>query len=280
MQRALTAILAVLAFGSTLSASADAARRDSLSRLLDRTVAAHPNALWHIVHELCVPDMRASGNPTPCASVNLAGGYAVINDVQSPYQVLLLPTARVTGIESPALLEKTSPNYWQAAWSARKLLERRVGRPVPREEIGLAVNSVPGRTQNQLHIHVSCIQPYVLKILVRYGSVISSRHWSYLHVGHHGHPYRVRWFPGDELGARDPFKILARADPKARADMGQETLVILGASRPNGQPGFVMLSDNVDAASHDLAAGEELLDHECRVLSAPLGGNIHTPISN
>ena len=57
--------------------------------------AGHGNALWHIVHGLCTRDMRNSGNPAPCVSVDFAGGYAVLKDIQgkTQYLLMLLPTS-------------------------------------------------------------------------------------------------------------------------------------------------------------------------------------------
>ena len=100
--------------------------------------SADPNALWHIVHDLCVPDMKASGLPAPCTAVDMNGRYAVLKDIRGTTQLLLIPTDRVSGIESPKLLETGAPNYWQDAWSAKPLFEKRAGQQVPREDLGLA----------------------------------------------------------------------------------------------------------------------------------------------
>src|SRR5579872_4100449 len=130
-------------------ATAAGARSALISKLMDKTVAAHPNALWHIVHSLCTVDMKTSGHPAPCTAVNLSVGYAVLKDIQGDTQYLVIPTARVAGIESPALLGDSSPNYWQAAWSARRYFEASAHAQVPRDDIGLAVNSALARTQDQ-----------------------------------------------------------------------------------------------------------------------------------
>jgi CDP-diacylglycerol pyrophosphatase len=247
--------------------SGGVARPSSAKDWAEGAVAAHPNALWHIVHDLCVTDEKASGQPAPCVSVNLDEGYAVLKDIQGPTQYLLLPTERVTGIESPALLADGSPNYWRAAWGVRGLFEKRVGHAVPREDISLAVNSADGRTQNQLHIHIDCVRADVADALKQNLRQIGPR-WSKLKLGPAGHRYNVRWLDGADLGPRDPFKILARTDPVARADMGRETLVLVGARRPGGAPGFVLLSDRSDGSWINRGAGEELQDHQCKVLSA------------
>jgi len=261
---AISAIAGAALLGVTLTRPS-AADASSAGHLVEDAVSAHPNALWHIVHDLCVTDQKASGQPAPCVSVNLAGGYAVLKDLQGPTQYLVIPTARVTGIESPDLLSDASPNYWQAAWAERSRFEQKVGHPTPRQYFSLAVNSQDGRTQNQLHIHVDCVRASVAAALKLHLRQIGPR-WSKLALGATGHRYNVRWLDGAELGPRDPFKILARTDPVARADMGRETLVLVGAKRPNGAPGFVLLSDRSNGSWTDRGAGEELQDHSCKVL--------------
>jgi CDP-diacylglycerol pyrophosphatase len=126
-----------------------------------RASAADPDALWHVVHDLCVTDAKVSGAPAPCSKVDLAHGYAVLKDIRGDTQLLLIPTDRVTGIEDPKLMAADAPNYWQDAWDARPIFEKRAGRAVPREALGLAINSLYGRTQNQLHIHIDCVRPSV-----------------------------------------------------------------------------------------------------------------------
>ena len=81
--------------------------------------AADANALWHIVSEQCVPDQKQNHSPKPCEQVDLAGGYAVLKDLVGNTQYLLIPTARISGIESPAVLAPNAPNYWADAWHAR-----------------------------------------------------------------------------------------------------------------------------------------------------------------
>jgi CDP-diacylglycerol pyrophosphatase len=71
---------------------------------------------------------------------------------------------------------------------------------------------------------------------------------------------------GEDLADRNPFKLLADADPMARAEMGLETLVVAGAVFEDGSPGFILLSDRFDPSMHDAASGESLLDHGCQVL--------------
>jgi len=261
---AAAAVLAVLALLAAPAAGAPHLR--SLKHAVARAEAAHPNALWHIVHGLCLRDMNVSGNPAPCAKVDLAGRYAVVKDVERKTQYLLVPTDHVTGIESQSLLAPGSPNYWHQAWKARGLMERQLGRPIPRDNIGLAINSMTGRTQDQLHIHIDCVKPDVRRALAMASPKLGP-HWRRLDLGPRFDLYRARWMADGDLATTDPFKLLARTDAAARADMGRETLALIPTTRPDGVPGFVLLADRTDDA-HD-AAAEELLDHKCQVLQSP-----------
>jgi CDP-diacylglycerol pyrophosphatase len=71
---------------------------------------------------------------------------------------------------------------------------------------------------------------------------------------------------GADLGARDPFRLLAGGDPAAAADMGAETLVVLPTGDGDRRPGFILLSDHANLLKLDRASGEDLLDHTCAVL--------------
>jgi len=224
--------------------------------------AADPNALWHIVHDLCAANMRANSDPTPCLAVE-SGGWAVIKDIHGATQLLLIPTDRITGIESARLLAPGSPNYFAAAWAAQGLFERRAGRPIPREALSLAVNSRYGRSQEQLHIHIDCLRPDVMRTLRAQQRWIGRR-WAPLPATLRGHRYRAMRLDGADLGARDPIKLLA-TEPAARADMGRETLVVAGARFADGRDGFILLSDRA-IPGRDQGSGEELQDHGCAVL--------------
>lgn len=261
-RRAAPALLAAaLALPVLALAMIGAGRAGVLGTMLRMTSRTHPNALWHVVHDLCVTDMTTSGNAAPCAKVDLAGGYALLRDPEHPTQVLLAPTARVVGIESAQLQGKDSPNYWQAAWSARSLLEQRVGRSLPRQTVGLAVNSSSSRTQEQLHIHIDCVRPEVTAALEAEAPRLGA-HWRAVRSPRLLPGLHARWIAGEELGAADPFKLLARADPAARADMKNEGLFLMGAVRA-GRPGFILVSRHDDPPAN-IAPAEAMLDHQCR----------------
>ena len=141
--------------------------------------AANRGGLWIVVHDVCVPAYQSIGVGFPCAEVNIADGlergFAVLRAPSSATHVIVVPTARISGIESPALLRENAPNYWEAAWDARRFVEEGARRQLPRDKIGMAINSAASRSQDQLHIHVACIAPKVAEFLRRHQDEIQKR---------------------------------------------------------------------------------------------------------
>jgi CDP-diacylglycerol pyrophosphatase len=228
--------------------------------------------LWVIVDGECVPNELHNHDPKPCLEVDLDDGiekgFAVLKDIGSKAQVLLIPTARVPGIESPSVLAPDAPNYFADAWEARRYIDEALHRTLPRDEIGLAINSAPSRSQDQLHIHVDCIRSDLRDLLRARETLIGSR---WVPLSFLGHPYEVIWVPGDRLGSTNPFRLLAEKLHGEVKDMGDRTLVVVGSSRAGGTKGFVIFEGEVNREIHDLAHGEELLDHSCSIASdAPL----------
>ena len=229
------------------------------------------DALWALVHEECVPDQMNSHQPRPCVQVELRDGiekgFAVLKDMRGETQFLLIPTARVSGIESPLAWAPDAPNYFADAWDARSYIDDALHRTLPRDDVGLAINSIASRSQDQLHIHMDCVQPDLQKTLREHEASIGPQ-WAPLDAPFPGHHYYVAmWVPGERLGSSNPFQLLANGLPGAQKNMGDRTLVVVGYTRTNGIAGFVILEDQVNRASHDSAHGEDLLDHTCRVVA-------------
>ena len=230
--------------------------------------AAHArdaNALWRVVHDGCVPDQQLHASPAPCAEVSLDGGWAVLKDRRGTTQFLLIPTARVTGIEDPAILSHASPNYFAAAWAARGLVSERAGRVLPRDALSLAINSPFGRSQDQLHIHIDCLRADLPATLRRLAGAIGPD-WATLPGGLLGHPYRALRLTDSGLDRVNPFRLLAAAPDIGPAGLRPWTLVVAGT-----ESGFVLLADRADPATGDRAEGEELQDHDCALARQPPG---------
>lgn len=220
---------------------------------------ADSDALWNLVSNQCVADQAADRDPAPCAAVDLDDGWVVLKDFVGARQYLLIPTAKVPGIESPQLLEPGAPNYFAAAWRARSFTEAAAGGALPRDWMSLAVNSAVSRSQNQLHIHIDCLRADVHETLGRYAAQIGSS-WAPFPALLAGHTYDAMRVDGDELGP-NPFRLRADALDQPADEMGIQTLVVVGAVR-DGKPGFVILADRADGETGDFAGGEQLQDHD------------------
>lgn len=198
--------------------------------------------------------------------MDLTGGTVVLKDRAGNTQFLLMPTARITGIESAEILAPTAPNYWEAAWRARHFVEDRARHQLPRNAIGLAINSVSGRSQNQLHIHVDCMRVDVTTALREHGAAIGTK-WSKFPTPLAGHDYLTLRIEQSDLGAINPFVLLADGVPGARTDMGHYTLVVAGDTF-QGKEGFVVLAGHASPATGNWGSGEQLQDHACAAATA------------
>jgi CDP-diacylglycerol pyrophosphatase len=222
-------------------------------------------ALWVIISTLCVPGQVQRHDPSPCTLVSLDGGQArgwvLLKDRAGASQYLLMPTARITGIEDPKLLAPDVTNIFARAWDERGLVSAKLGRPLPRDETSVAVNSIYGRSQDQLHLHIDCLDAGVQAELKALGRQIGPQ-WSKTRIRLGKHAYWAQRLEGEELSA-DPFRLLADGMPGARGEMGAWTLVLVGETGADGRPGFYLLANRADPAHGEDASGEVLQDHDC-----------------
>jgi CDP-diacylglycerol pyrophosphatase len=222
--------------------------------------AADPDALWKIVHDRCVPNQARNHDPKPCAEVT--ADVAVLKDLVGVAQYLLIPTAQISGIENPALLAVETPNYFAAAWDARRFMDARLGKILPRDAISLAINAISGRSQNQLHIHIDCVRADVRAALAAQAGAITEA-WSMQSMPDGLHTYLVRRVA--DLSTINPFRLLAAERPAAASDMAHQTIVVVGAKFPDGRDGFYVLARTANPLVLDFGSGEELQDHACAV---------------
>ncbi len=133
--------------------------------LLALPARADRMALWNIVHGQCAAHAEAGQGPAPCERIDLAKGddqgVALLKDRVGIAQFLAIPTRRVTGVEDPFVLDSAAPNYFAFAWAARDALAARLQRTLPRQDVSIAINSAFARSQDQLHLHLDCLDPDV-----------------------------------------------------------------------------------------------------------------------
>ena len=225
---------------------------------------ANPDALRQIVEEQCLVHWTERHDPAPCVRIELAdpalkdSGYALLADRKGGAHFLLIPTRRISGIESADLGLPGAPNYLSSAWHARDRLESVVGHAIPRSAVGLAVNPVHARSQNQLHIHIECLRPEVLQALARAAGEPANG-WRTVRIG--AYSLEALDLAGDDLDGQNPFKLLNEHIREKHGVVGEYTLVVAGTRSASG-PGFIILTSPA-------LAGELLLDSTCAAAAAP-----------
>ncbi|WP_313673085.1 CDP-diacylglycerol diphosphatase [Mycolicibacterium sp.] len=143
---------------------------------------------------------------------------------------LLVPKIRITGIECPKVLGTTLPNYWQAAWDEA---EKNFGKNV---DILLGINSFDGRTQDQLHIHMTGLHREVRTYLdsLDSKSLILSN-WNsnifVLKIPKDTYVYRVAHV--DNLST-NAFDLLEQYVSKPYSDRFAQSLAIVRGPKGNG----------------------------------------------
>lgn len=218
-------------------------------------------ALWRIVHDQCVPAAAKGGElPPPCLEVH--ADDAVIKDRRGVAQLLLIPTARVTGIEDPQVLAPNAPPYFADAWRARGLMQRYLKAPPPREALVVAINSSLTRGQDQFHLHVDCDRAEVARTLADYAPHMDGQ-WRPMTDALVGRKYFVRRIDGADLDGVDPFRLLADEMPDARKEMSLWSLAAAPMSF-DGKPGFALLADHASLEGGGHA--EDLQDFDCAAL--------------
>ncbi len=212
-------------------------------------------ALWEVVHKLCLPMHATLGVSLPCLSVDEERGYVVIRAPGDATRIIVVPTVHTAGIESPSLLRDDAPNFWAYAWQERERVASAAQRPLGWNDIGMAINSRPARTQDQMHIHVDCIDARLKKALA--GAKLSTQRWSQLNLRPWAGSYRAKRLPENGLD-RSVFQTVAKEIPGAQTNMGLQTIAVAGVTDAKGGRGFVVLENGTSGSA------EELLDHKCR----------------
>ena len=217
------------------------------------------NALWHIISQQCVPGQQQNHDPRPCQRVDLTQGFVTLKERNGPLQYLLMPVARISGIESAVLRDPATPDFFALAWQQRRLLSMQRGASVPDSAVSLTVNSEYGRTQNQLHIHISCLRPDIRQQLDRLAPQLDAR-WQRQILNNHR--WLIRTLSPAELEQQSSFIRLMREVPQAQQEMGKYGLAL--ASLPDGRLALMAIKRNW--LKMNRASAEELQDHRCAIL--------------
>ena len=217
---------------------------------------ASRHALWNVVRA-CTLDAAATGQPLPCLEVDVsqgeAQGWAVLRPPLGRPDTILTPTRAIVGLEDPSLQASDTPNYFALAWAARRWLAKSDGATPSDERVALAVNSRLARSQDQLHVHIGCLNAgFSQQLEAALGP--KPREWRRGADMAPGLEFWTYRSGGKDLSRLDPFR-LARAlvgdagalsrVTLAVAPRKDEFVVVALRSRPNGW--YAAAEDVVDA---------------------------------
>ena len=198
---------------------------------------------------------RTPGNPGNNLEVTFPDpsrdyGYAVHNGKphgqSSTYDLLLIPTNRISGIECPKVWQPNALNLWQYA--------RNAARRIPSgTDIALAINSAEMRDQDQLHIHVSRLRRDAKDDLTRQQQLITTdpAKWRGTVISLLGKDFRALHV--NDLSV-NPFNLLK--DNVAPTDMSAQTLVVV----PSPRGGYDLLNSQYSMSNRGVRNVEFLLD--------------------
>jgi CDP-diacylglycerol pyrophosphatase len=207
------------------------------------TTCIHDHLL--LLEEQCHTAMANKPPPSGCAN-----DYRIIKSNKGCNDFLLIPTLRMPGLEAPELQQPQSLNYWAIAWTRSKDF-------VPCQDRGLAVNSRCSRTENQLHIHMSCV-PGKLRTFLDENSRQITHTWSEMSTVKNYGKYRLIRIAKNS----DPFKtMLTIPDAQNTSDWKEkETLVLIPVKGGTNEAGFYLMAGRCDG-NKSCGFGEGLLNH-------------------
>lgn len=214
-------------------------------------VAPRPDSLWSLA-QCCAQNLKSDPD---CRLYDQANEFIILKDnsPMKPDAYLIIPTVKMTGVDDKQIFVPPFVDFWADGWQqAQNYLKK------PPAETALAINSVQGRTQNQLHIHISCVRADVAHALAENDAKIGSDPATALPLalGPRGNTYRVIKV-ANLTASNSPYN-LAAAMPGAKDDMADQSIAVIGSSTP-GQ--YYVL----DTYAHDAnrGAAEELLEQTC-----------------
>ena len=228
--------------------------------------AGERGLLWRVV-QTCLVDHGLTGGSFPCLRVDTAEGvergHVVLRAPFERLHVIVTPTVRTIGIEDARLVAPGAPNYFADAWVARRFVADDLVQKPGRSDFALAINSKPGRSQDQLHIHVACVRPDVKRSLASLAATLQPGRFESVRVLPRAPRYMAMPLAGPDLAGQNPFDLVAKG--LRPADMADVTIVLVGTGAgDDDHAGFVLLARSRLHGVWDDAHGEALLDGSCR----------------
>ncbi|MDR0806768.1 MAG: CDP-diacylglycerol diphosphatase [Enterobacteriaceae bacterium] len=235
-------------------------------------VFSHSDDLWNIISQQCISQQQLNQiQIIPCLNSELSSdasrGFVIFKDRKGPLHFLLIPTERIKGVEDKRLLNPDTPDYFMTAWDYRSYLSKQSGKRIPRDVVSLAINSAWGRSQDQLHIHVSCVKPEIKAQLESQLDKFSEK-WTPVPYGINNHNYIARTLTEEQFQQMSLIRRVAAELPDAAKNMGEYGIALVAYNKKDFKnktsvPMYLMLVNKVDLLGLNLGYAEEIQDYQC-----------------
>jgi CDP-diacylglycerol pyrophosphatase len=214
---------------------------------------AQPTEKKSVLLRLAVQCSKDIAAVSDCRSftTNEKQEYIILKDnaPQKPEGFLLIPVQPVIGVDDEKIFSAPFVDLWSSAWLWS---EKYPGKSAA--NTALAINSALARTQNQLHIHISCVLPDVSKTLSKKKISSDPNHPTSLKLGPSHSTYSIVAVPRLE-GGNSPFLIARTIAQFNRTEMRQQGIAVVRGKKNNG---FYILD-----TAENRGGAEELLDQTC-----------------
>lgn len=216
---------------------------------------ADREALWSVVGTLCLPASYV-GLSFPCTRLRRDKGYAVLRSpARNGSSFIITPLVPVPGVESVGDAPESVRKLWLSAWEERHLLEEAANRKLNWSDVVLAVNSKATRSQDQLHIHIGCIDG-ALRDFLAAEPPSAEKNWQVARPAAMNVGFFVRLLPAEAMKG-DLFKMVFDEIPGARPQAERQTIAVAGVTRGSWR-GFALI------APLQTVSAEEFLARDCR----------------
>jgi CDP-diacylglycerol pyrophosphatase len=220
---------------------------------------ADRNILWRKVNSGCIPGYISKNTYQPCSLVDMNKKNVIYKVDNDKYQYLLLPTDKVTGVEDDKLQRDGTPNYLYDAWLAKTFLTERLGKPIKERFISLTLNSKNARSQDQFHIHISCLSSGANEILSKIPESKMNSTWSKEQITIPPYSFYYRKVSLNELIHDNLFQSVS---DKVKQEKG--SLESTGVAMVNITPNSFIMLVGIGTSANGVSA-ELIQDHECRL---------------
>lgn len=250
LKLAMSVVCALVAGSVVMSGDHPATAQTATDPATTCVLPPRPDTLWALA-QCCE---RSLTGDVGCRAYDRKDEYVIIKDnsVRKPQSYLIIPTKRVTGIEDGLIARAPVVDFWQYGWA-----QSRTYPGYSPADTAMAINPAHSRTQNQLHIHISCVRPAVRQALDQAQIGFFPAKPVTLRLPPHDHLYRAIKVTSLS-GEQSPFLVF-QADPAVRDHMADQSIAVVGSATP-GQ--YFVLDTRVDRGN--TAHAEELLEQTCQ----------------